>query len=230
MRDRDPQPVGERTLARLAKILASRGVDPAAVPVNDTPEPVLALEAASARIPVRYREATADHRQVAAWARTVASAAVAPTQRARRQVATGPSLLLVGATGTGKTHQAYGAIRSLIATGVGVRWQATTAADLYADLRPRLGHDPERKLMDLARCPLLILDDLGAAKSSEWTEELTYRLINRRYNEMLPTLITTNLAISDLRGAVGDRVASRLAEMTERVVLTGADRRRRNAA
>ncbi|CAL9508521.1 hypothetical protein SUDANB151_03563 [Streptomyces sp. enrichment culture] len=43
---------------------------------------------------------------------------------------------------------------------------------------------------------------------------------------MLPTLITTNLPTADLRSALGDRVASRLAEMTERVILTGPDRRR----
>jgi len=46
---------------------------------------------------------------------------------------------------------------------------------------------------------------------------------------MLPTLITTNLPIPELRTALGDRVTSRLAEMTERVVLTGPDRRRRTA-
>ncbi|GHB22485.1 hypothetical protein GCM10010346_52710 [Streptomyces chryseus] len=43
---------------------------------------------------------------------------------------------------------------------------------------------------------------------------------------MLPTLITTNLPTAEFRTALGDRVASRLAEMTERVILTGPDRRR----
>lgn len=95
---------------------------------------------------------------------------------------------------------------------------------------PRAGHDGERELQTLARCPLLLLDDLGAAKTSEWTEELTYRLINHRYEHMLPTLITTNLPIPELRSALGDRVASRLAEMTERVILTGPDRRRTTPA
>ena len=55
---------------------------------------------------------------------------------------------------------------------------------------------------------------------------ITYRLINHRYEHMLPTLITTNLPTAELRTALGDRVASRLAEMTERVILTGPDRRR----
>jgi DNA replication protein DnaC len=77
---------------------------------------------------------------------------------------------------------------------------------------------------------LLILDDLGAARTSEWVEEITYRLINRRYNLMLPTLITTNLAMGDLRAQLGDRVASRLAEMTTRVTFAPVDRRRHRPA
>lgn len=68
--------------------------------------------------------------------------------------------------------------------------------------------DSERELAVVSRCSLLVLDDLGAAKASDWTEEITYRLVNRRYNHMLPTLITTNLRIGDLRAYLGDRVAS----------------------
>ena len=166
----------------------------------------------------------ADYPQVIAWADEIA--------RAGRPgpggpgIAEGPSLLIAGPTGTGKTYQAYGAIRTLLGRGVRLRWEATTSADLHARLRPRAGHDGERELQTLVRCPLLLLDDLGAAKTSEWTEELTYRLINHRYEHMLPTLITTNLPTAELRTALGDRVASRLAEMTDRVVLTGPDRRR----
>ncbi len=78
--------------------------------------------------------------------------------------------------------------------------------------------------------PLLILDDLGAAKTSEFVEEQTYRLINRRYNAMLPTLITTNLRIRDLKAYLGDRVTSRLAEMTTRVEFEPVDRRRHQRA
>jgi DNA replication protein DnaC len=166
----------------------------------------------------------ADRPETTAWADQIA--------RAGRPgpggpgIAEGPSLLIAGPTGTGKTHLAYGAIRTLLARGVRLRWEATTTADLYARLRPRAGHDTERDLRTLARSPLLFLDDLGAAKTSEWTEELTYRLINHRYEHMLPTLITTNLPTAELRATLGDRVASRLAEMTDRVILTGPDRRR----
>ncbi|WP_046497579.1 ATP-binding protein [Streptomyces odonnellii] len=224
---REPHRVGPLA-DRLDGILAGRGIAPSTVAAEDpVPEPVTALELADARIPARYRRALADHPQVTAWADEIA--------RAGRPgpggpgIAEGPSLLIAGPTGTGKTYQGYGAIRGLLSRGVRLRWEATTSADLHARLRPRAGHDGERELQTLVRCPLLLLDDLGAAKTSEWTEELTYRLINHRYEHMLPTLITTNLPTAELRTALGDRVASRLAEMTERVILTGPDRRRRTA-
>ncbi|WP_405848451.1 ATP-binding protein [Streptomyces sp. NBC_01518] len=225
---RDPQPLGGTgTVDRLARILAARNIDPAAVAdLVDEPEPYSPLDALLAGMPPRYRAAVADHPQVLVWVRDVAEGAVAPSRGARRQVTTGPSLLMAGVVGAGKTHQAYGAVRRLVQSGVGVRWRATTAADLYADLRPRPGADSERELAAVSRCPLLIIDDLGAAKASEWVEEVTYRLINRRYNHMLPTLITTNLAIKDLRAHLGDRVTSRLAQMTTRVEFEPVDRRR----
>ncbi|MFC9462347.1 ATP-binding protein [Streptomyces sp. NPDC056983] len=227
MRDHDAQPVGGLA-RRLAGILAARGQDPTAQPTYE-PERLPALELGEARIPARYQRAVADHPAVAAWVREVADAG-RPGPQGAPGLAEGRSLLIVGTTGTGKTHQAYGAVRSLLIAGVRLRWKAVTAADLYAELRPRPGHNGERELMDLARCPLLIIDDLGAAKYSEWTEEITMRLINRRYNAMLPTLITTNLGMADLRTHVGDRVASRLTEMTDRVILDGPDRRRALAA
>ncbi|SEG94338.1 DNA replication protein DnaC [Actinacidiphila yanglinensis] len=215
-------------ITRLAAILTARGINPATEP-SAAPEPVTALESADARIPPRYRHALADHPRTTAWVTEIARTGTTGPGGAPG-IASGPSLLIAGPTGTGKTHQAYGAIRSLLAAGVRLRWEATTASDLYAAQRPQHGANPEQQLGRLTRSPLLLLDDLGATKQSAWTEELTYRLVNHRYNHMLPTLVTTNLPVAELRDAVGDRVASRLAEMTERVILTGHDRRRRTAA
>ena len=225
MRTRDPQLVGQSSVPeRVSRILAARGINPTE-PLR-APERESAFRPLSAGLPPRYRDAEADHPHVLEWVREVLRQAVVPSPGARPQVTTGPSLLLAGVTGAGKTHQAYGAIRALAQTGVVVRWRATTAADMYAGLRPRPDLNSEAELAALARCPLLLLDDLGAAKASEWVEEITYRLINRRYNLVLPTLITTNLAIADLRAHLGDRVTSRLAQMTTRVSFAPVDRRR----
>lgn len=133
MRDRDAQPVGG-IARRLAGILTSRGIDPAAQ-LTDPVEPIPALQAAQARIPARYQAAIADHPAVAAWVREVAQAG-RPGIAGAPGIAQGRSLLIVGTTGTGKTHQAYGAIRSLLIAGVRLRWKATTAADLYASCDP----------------------------------------------------------------------------------------------
>nr|WSX75871.1 ATP-binding protein [Streptomyces sp. NBC_00899] len=240
----DPRPVaGDRVAAWMSAKLTERGLTLASGPIPDErPEPSPAEQAAQKRIPYDYRQAVADHRQVTAWVQRIAAAATAGDLggRGRREIAHGPSLLLWGPTGTGKTHQAYGAIRALTAAGCATRWDATTAADLYGQMRPRPGIDVEYQLRKIVRVPLLLLDDLGAAKSSEWTEELTFRLLNWRCQNRLPTLITTNLPpvreqrmhpqVRVLRDMVGDRVLSRLSGMCEPVEFTGSDRRFATAA
>lgn len=150
-----------------------------------------------------------------------------------RAAATNPhttrSLLVIGPTGTGKTHYAYSVLRALAETGAG-NWTATTAADLYAQLRPRTGRDSEAEFERFTKISALFVDDLGAAKLTEWTEEVTYRLINHRYEQCLPGIYTSNVPPAQLRGVLGERIASRLVEMCERVVLKGDDRRKGMAA
>lgn len=235
----DPRPVaGDRVAAWMTAKLAERGITLASGPVPDErPEPSPAERAAQKRIPFDFRNAVVDHPQVKAWVRQIAANAVADDLggRGRREIAHGPSLLMWGPTGPGKTHQAYGAIRALTAAGCSVRWHAVTAADLYGQMRPRPGIDVEYQLRRIVRVPLLLLDDLGAAKSSEWTEELNFRLLNWRCENRLPTLITTNLPpvrepgmpreTRVLRDMVGDRVLSRLSGMCQPVEFTGPDRR-----
>lgn len=170
------------------------------------------------RVPRRYTNATPDQ-TAHTWA---------------KQVAANPddtrSLLIVGPTGTGKTHYAYAVLRALAETGAGAIWTATTAADLYAALRPRAGRDSEAEFEKFTKAGVLFVDDLGAAKLTEWTEEVTYRLINHRYEQCLPGIYTSNVPPAQLRDVLGERIASRLVEMCERVVLKGDDRRKGMAA
>lgn len=177
------------------------------------------------QIPDRYRDAVVTDPGVIEWVRGVVAAA-AGGRTPNPVVVTGPSLLLLGPTGTGKTHQACGALRALSLSGVACRWQLATAADIYAELRPRHRVDSEKEFDRYAKAGLLVIDDLGAAKGSEWTEEINYRLVNYRYSHRLPTLITSNVPPKELAAALGERVSSRLVEMTTRVVLKGPDRRR----
>ncbi|MEU3287812.1 ATP-binding protein [Streptomyces longwoodensis] len=166
------------------------------------------------RVPRRY----ADVRPSGEATRWATSVAAAPR--------TTPSLLILGPTGTGKTHLAYGALRAVAETGLRMTWRAFTEPDLFAHLRPSVGRDDEQALRDVAAVDLLFIDDLGVAKLSEWTEEITYRIVNYRYEQCLPGIYTSNVAPKDLSAAIGGRIASRLTEMCERVSLKGADLRK----
>jgi len=223
----------------LAPLLAARGLDADWLNVDDhdphSPQNVARNTYAevSRLVPFHYRTAVSSLPQLHAWINTLVDAAL-ETQAERgapiASVTVGPSLLLLGSTGVGKTHEAYGAMRELAVSGVAARWGATTAADLYAALRPRHGIDSEAEFRRYRDARLLLIDDLGAErKPTEFTEEINFRLINHRYEHHLPTLMTSNVRPKELAERLGDRVTSRLAEMCQRVAMEGNDRRR-NAA
>jgi DNA replication protein DnaC len=218
-------------LARLTRIVHERGLDTTPGPVQDGPDPDLpghpayhhrqrvnaALTKFERATPPRYLTASTDVPRVCDWADQVAA-----------DVTQAPSLMLWGGTGTGKTHAAFGAVRRIALTGpIRFGFLATTFPDLYAALRPGAATDEERErlMRRVLSVPVLLLDDLGTTKSSLWTEETTYRIVNHRYNRMLPVVITSNEPPAALPELLGDRIASRLIEMTTRVEMTGADRR-----
>jgi DNA replication protein DnaC len=184
-----------------------------------------ATEICEKRIPGRYADATPDHPEVAAWVREICWQAAREARAMNPVVRKGPSLLILGPVGTGKTYQAYGAIRAIAHSGALCSWRLETAADIYAGLRPRPRFDSEQAFRELATVKLLVVDDLGAAKGSEWTEEVNYRLINYRYEHRLPTVVTSNIPAKELATNLGERVTSRLREMAKLVALAGDDRR-----
>lgn len=239
---RAPQSIGSLGPSAFANLMAGINNRPQVQPgpVDNTPTPdepghpeyhrrrraSWALNRWTTATPPRYRRADATLPDVAAWADRVAD-----------DPETAGSLLLTGTTGTGKTYEAYGALRRIAAAGPSTyEVIATTAADMYGLLRPK-GSDRgmEEELRRLCHVPLLLLDDLGSAKGSEWTEEVTYRLINVRYNACRPSIYTSNLPARsttgpDLTAALGERIVSRLSEDTHIVAMTGHDRRRGTAA
>jgi len=72
---------------------------------------------------------------------------------------------------------------------------------------------------------ILIVDDLGAEKFTDWSIENLYRLVNYRYENMLTTVFISNLSLKELSQRVGDRIVSRIIEMCHLFKVEGKDRR-----
>jgi DNA replication protein DnaC len=202
-------------------------------PHNDANVARFTYTEVASQVPHHYRTAVSSLPELGTWMGSLITGA-RETQAERgapmASITHGPSLLLLGPTGVGKTHGAYGAMRELAVSGVRGQWESVTAADLYAALRPRHGIDSEAEFRRYRDARLLLVDDLGAErKPTEFTEEINFRLVNHRYEHHLPTLFTSNVGAADLAARLGDRVTSRLREMCERVAMKGNDRRR-NAA
>ncbi|MYX33442.1 MULTISPECIES: ATP-binding protein [unclassified Streptomyces] len=235
-----PEPstiAGGAVLERFQRILDARGLGHiTAGPTDNQPNPdepghpafhrrqrtEIALRRWATATPYRYQQATATHPAILGWVGRVID-----------DPRTAGSLFLTGPFGTGKTHEAYGALRRVAEAGPDrFEVMAVTAPDLYALLRPGGSErGAEYELRRLATVPLLLVDDLGTEKISEFTEEATYRLLNERYNHCHPLIITSNLPAFDPNGVdlvdkLGERIASRLAQITTVVAMEGADRRR----
>lgn len=78
---------------------------------------------------------------------------------------------------------------------------------------------------EYANTPFLILDDMGVEKTSEWSLQTLYIIINRRYSENRTTIITSNLKLDEIANKLNDRIASRIIGMCEILELKGKDRR-----
>lgn len=72
---------------------------------------------------------------------------------------------------------------------------------------------------------VLVLDDLGAEKSTEWSMATLFTIINRRYENIAPTIITSNLSLDELSRHIGDRITSRIVGMCRVIEFKGKDRR-----
>lgn len=108
--------------------------------------------------------------------------------------ADGRSLYIEGTYGTGKTHLATAIAKALIKKGKTVICKTPT--ELLDSIRRTYDDNPylsEQQIVDrLKKVDLLIVDDFGKQKPTEWGMAIMYDILNYRYEEMLPTIITTN--------------------------------------
>lgn len=178
------------------------------------------------RIPARFRGKTlgATDRSRCPRGYDIATAYVRDWEKRRTD---GQGLMLVGPVGCGKSHLLYAVLQELVCRGVTCFGQ--TVPDLLDELRPGNG-DSDEKLRLLREIQLLLLDDLGAQRDTEWVTERLFVILNARYNAMLPTLITSNLTLEELDKAPGwKRITDRILEMCDVVRLDGPSQRVRMA-
>ena len=188
---------------------------------------------ADANIPKRYQHCTLAN--FAAYNESLEQA----VRKARRVAESFPvgdaGLLLEGQPGVGKTHLAVAVLKQVIQTS-GARGLFYDTRDLLRVIRST--YDPSIRTTELEvlrpvmEADLLVLDDLGAEKTSEWVEETMNLIVNTRYNEQRLTIFTSNYQdIPDdtepnsLLFRIGYRMRSRLHEMCEFVEMDGADYR-----
>lgn len=133
---------------------------------------------------------------------------------------TGRGLIFVGDVGTGKTHLSFAVFNELVRRGV--KGLAVTVPDLMDELRPRSEEKQIEQLEALKTVDILLLDDLGAQRNTPWVTERLFIIINARYNNLKPTIITSNSRLEELDKVDGwRRIVDRISEMCRPVKMDG---------
>lgn len=140
-----------------------------------------------------------------------------------------PWLLLSGANGRGKTGLAVGCMRALAERGIGCAF--VLVPDLLDGIRTTYGSREnfeasyDQLMSDLRTVSLLVLDDLGKEKASDWATEKLFQVISGRHANLKRTIVTTNLGLKGISQRLGDpATAQRIYELaTDRYALELSD-------
>lgn len=130
-------------------------------------------------------------------------------------VATGRCLLMLGAPGTGKTHLLVGIVRHVVEKGGTALY--TTALDAVGRIRATYDkatrvESEEQAMGALATCDLLAIDEVGRQTDSAHEREMLFRILDKRYGNLKPTVLASNLPKDPLLKFLGAAVVDRLAE------------------
>jgi DNA replication protein DnaC len=148
----------------------------------------------------------------------------------------GIGFFFYGQNGVGKTHLAVAILKELYSLkGITGLFYDTTV--LLYDLKATFeGNSSTRELLDnVIKAPILVLDDLGSERLSDWAKDILHYIIISRYNDKLPVIITSNISLEkevgkdiqqDIESKFGKGVSSRLIEICYPIFVEGEDFRK----
>ncbi|WP_297888399.1 ATP-binding protein [Sulfurihydrogenibium sp.] len=148
----------------------------------------------------------------------------------------GRGFFFYGRNGVGKTHLAVAILKELYKLK-GITGMFYDTRILLYDLKATFeGNSSTRELLDsVVKAPILVLDDLGQERLSDWAKDILHYVIISRYNEKLPVIITSNISLEkengkditeDVESRFGKGITSRLMEMCYPIFVEGEDFRK----
>jgi len=144
-------------------------------------------------------------------------------------------LLFVGSVGVGKTHLAVSILKGLTERGFSCLFYefSSLLKEIQDSYNPNTQSSELGVLAPVLNAEILVLDELGASKPTDWVRDTLAHVINTRYNEKKFTVFTTNYLDNrpndreeTLEDRIGVRVRSRLYEMCKTISMDGKDYRK----
>jgi len=188
---------------------------------------------AAARIPRRYEKCSFQNYKPANFSQRRASQIAYNLSSLYPQVEQG--LLLTGSGGIGKTHLAVSILDLLLQKGINCLFYefGSLLKEIQNSYSPISQTSELRVLEPIFNAEVLVLDELGASKPTDWVRDTMMNIINTRYNDKKLTIFTTNYPDTPrreneetLEDRIGARLRSRLHEMCQTVEIEGEDYRK----
>jgi len=192
----------------------------------------------AARIPSRYRPCSLHNYYPIHGNGTQFRAFNFAVRLAREYPAVERGLLFMGTVGVGKTHLSVAILQELIGKGVGcLFYDFGSLLKEIQDSYSKVSQTSELGLLSpVFNTEVLVLDELGASKPTDWVRDTMMHVIGKRYNDQKLTIFTTNYldqrraSEETLEDRIGVRLRSRLYEMCKTVVIEGEDWRKKKDA